>query len=225
LLGFQKRQNLRTSDILLLAAWAGMALISQRNIPLFSLAAGPALAILLNAWLADWQFLRFYTGLEERLARMGRRLTGWFWSGAAILILGVASLATASSGSTGVQPGFDPAVFPVKAVDWLIENPQPGKMFNYFPWGGYLLYRLWPDQTVFIDGQTDFYGETLTREYEQIITLGDGWDELLRAYQVDWIIIPSEGELSKELSVNPDWQTPYHDQFTTIFTRQSKTTR
>jgi len=30
------------------------------------------------------------------------------------------------------------------------------------------LYRLWPEKQVFIDGQTDFYGEALSREYAQV---------------------------------------------------------
>ena len=58
---------------------------------------------------------------------------------------------------------------------YLEDNQPEGNMFNYFTWGGYLLFELWPEKPVFIDGQTDFYGETFTRQYEQVITLDDGW--------------------------------------------------
>jgi hypothetical protein len=71
---------------------------------------------------------------------------------------------------------YDPAVFPVEAVDWLEQHPPEGNGFNYFIWGGYLLYRSWPERTVFIDGQTDFYGEALTRQYVQVITLTGDWE-------------------------------------------------
>jgi hypothetical protein len=66
---------------------------------------------------------------------------------------------------------YDPEKFPVAAVNWLETHPQDGEMFNYFIWGGYLLYREWPDLQVFIDGQTDFYGETLSREYLSVLAL------------------------------------------------------
>jgi hypothetical protein len=99
----------------------------------------------------------------------------------------------------------------VGAVDWLGANPPPGEVFNYFPWGGYLLYRLWPDQRVFIDGQTDFYGEHLTRQYEQVITLGDGWRQVLEQYQVRWVLMPPTSELVQNLSADPGWKLVYQD--------------
>lgn len=43
-------------------------------------------------------------------------------------------------------------------------------MFNEFNRGGYLLYRLWPQQGVLLDSQTDFYGEAAVREYQA------GWE-------------------------------------------------
>jgi hypothetical protein len=95
---------------------------------------------------------------------------------------------------------FDQAVFPVSAADWLERQPQTGAMFNYFPWGGYLLYRFWPSERVFIDGQTDFYGERLTRQYEQVITLAGGWQNVLSRYRVDWVMVASacrSGELGE----------------------------
>ncbi|MCJ7583514.1 MAG: hypothetical protein MUO30_01905, partial [Anaerolineales bacterium] len=114
---------------------------------------------------------------------------------------------------------FDPAVFPVQAVDWLEAHPQPGNMFNYFTWGGYLLHRLWPEQKVFIDGQTDFYGEALTRQYEQIITLAEGWENVLDQYAVTWAIIPTDSALSKAL-IAAGWQSIYQDATASIFIRK-----
>jgi hypothetical protein len=92
-------------------------------------------------------------------------------------------------------------------------------MFNYFPWGGYLLYRTWPQQQVFIDGQTDFYGEDLTRQYEKVITLGDGWQETLVDFDVDWVIMPADSELSLALDLNQSWERKYTDQTAAVYFR------
>ena len=88
--------------------------------------------------------------------------------------------------------------------------------------GGYLLYRQWPDILVFIDGQTDFYGETLTREYEQVITLSEGWEQILEKYQVDWMLIPEEAILAKALIEHTGWETLYEDETAIIIKRVSK---
>jgi hypothetical protein len=89
-------------------------------------------------------------------------------------------------------------------------------MFNYFTWGGYLLYRLWPQDTVFIDGQTDFYGESLTREYEQVMYVNQGWETVLEKYNVDWVIVPSDTPLVNSLQDELDWIPIYHDDTASI---------
>ncbi len=113
---------------------------------------------------------------------------------------------------------FAEEVFPVNAVDWLEENPIEGNGFNHFPWGGYLLYRLWPEQLVFIDGQTDFYGEDLTRQYERVITLSPGWQQVFREYDISWVLIPSESPLASYLDASEDWEMVFSDQTAVIFT-------
>ena len=88
-------------------------------------------------------------------------------------------------------------------------------MFNFFTWGGFLLYRLWPEQKVFIDGQTDFYGEALSREYVQVETLQDGWENTLAKYNVDWVITQSGQPLEKALTAI-NWTVIYQDETTAI---------
>jgi hypothetical protein len=92
-------------------------------------------------------------------------------------------------------------------------------VFNYFPWGGYLLFRAWPEVTVFIDGQTDFYGEALTREYEAVITLAEGWEQVLAQYDVDWVIMPPDSQLVRALRQDADWIEAYGDATAVILKR------
>ena len=89
-------------------------------------------------------------------------------------------------------------------------------MFNSFLWGGYLLYRLWPEYTVFIDGQTDFYGEALTREYTHVISLSDGWEAVLRKYDISWALITSDRPLVRALQNELEWRILYRDETAVI---------
>jgi hypothetical protein len=53
----------------------------------------------------------------------------------------------------------EPDLFPEKASDALQAMGIKGKIFHYTQWGGYLLYRLFPDCTVFTDGRGNFTKE------------------------------------------------------------------
>jgi hypothetical protein len=117
---------------------------------------------------------------------------------------------TAASAEAG-RNRFSGDVFPVEAVNWIEDHPSSAPVFNYFPWGGYLLFRSWPDQTVFIDGQTDFYGESLTRQYEKVITLSDGWQDVLAEYRVGRVLMPADSVLAEELIQADGWQLVYLD--------------
>jgi hypothetical protein len=75
---------------------------------------------------------------------------------------------------------------------------------------------MWPEQTVFIDGQTDFYGEALTREYTQVTTLAEGWESVLKKYDIAWVIVQSDKPLVKTLQDQMGWRVVYQDATATI---------
>jgi len=78
------------------------------------------------------------------------------------------------------------------------------------------LYRNWPEQQVFIDGQTDFYGEQLTREYEKVISLSDGWRAILEKYGVERVIMPAKSEIVRRLSNDEEWVLSYVDETSAV---------
>ena len=84
-----------------------------------------------------------------------------------------------------------------------------------------MLYRFWPNLHVFIDGQTDFYGEQLTREYETVITEEDGWQAILDKYAIQWLILPSDLAFSKHILINDQWNVLYQDD-TSLILRKSQ---
>lgn len=206
-----KKSPLSSSHVFSIAAWAGMGLVSMRNIPLFGIVAVYGLAEALSGESAS------EPGLETRLMAMEKRLAGWTWSAAIILLVIFAYGRGAYLDAQQKGNQFDPQVFPVAAVNWLDDHFLAGEGFNYFPWGGYLLFREWPGRKVFIDGQTDFYGEALTRDYEKVITAAPGWQAILNRYGVSWILIPDKIELSKTLDQSTDWSQVYHDSTSSIY--------
>jgi hypothetical protein len=220
--GLQSKR-FESGRLFLAAAWLLMALYSTRNVPLFALVSVPLLAAGIGDWLSanhhrlGW-LSRFFH-LDQRLLQTDRSLRGFLWPLLALLVLIIGFQRGAKLDFQQRGNAFDGDVFPVVAMDWLEMYPQQGKVFNYFPWGGYMLYRDWPEQVVFIDGQTDFYGEDLTRQYEQVLTLSPGWEDVLQQYEVTWAIVPSDGATGAGMRASGNWHSIYRDSTAEIFSR------
>ncbi|HAF49235.1 MAG TPA: hypothetical protein DCL08_08380 [Anaerolineaceae bacterium] len=210
----------KSTLLIVSAAWLGMSLYSARNIPLFGIVSAPLLASVMDDLIhqtsSKFKFVKWFKGLDHRIKNMEKNLPGILWPTMSIILIIVGALLGVQVGSEERRYAFDPEVFPVAAVDWLENNPQEGEVFNYFTWGGYLLNRQWPEYLVFIDGQTDFYGEALTRQYMQVINLENGWESVFEQYGVDWAILPSDEIASRYIPVDLGWEIIYKDDTTTI---------
>jgi len=120
--------------------------------------------------------------------------------------------------SGGDRYAFEPESFPVRAVAALDELSLHGNVFNEMPWGGYLLYAR-PDIPVFIDGQTDFYGEQVFREYADVVYVRPGWDQILSDRGVTWALIPPGGPLAERLRSDSSWEEAWSDGTATVLVR------
>lgn len=205
-------------------AWLVMALYSARNIPLFIIVASPLLAQILAEFFtgiaSSGRFLQKAGAFDAGLMNVDLRLKGILWPVLSVVIVVIGFSAGLTFTREGKANAYDPAEFPVEAVNWLKDNPQEGEMFNYFTWGGYLLYRQWPRHLVFIDGQTDFYGEALTREYQQVMNLEDDWQVVLDDRKVDWVILPAKELAARALEQSEDWGVVYRDDTTLLLHRR-----
>jgi hypothetical protein len=198
-----RKKPLPSAHGILLTGWTIMGLYSARNIPLFAIIAVP----ILSQSAAEIAKNSFWGKREIKFFIIEQRLQGFTW-----IILGILISAWLMFlPSFQAYNEFDKSRFPVDAIDWLDNHPQEGQVFNYFSWGGYLLYRQWPETLVFIDGQTDFYGEKFTREYESVIVGDHGWEQILEKYSVTWIIIPKSSSLAATLQLHPGWKISYQD--------------
>jgi hypothetical protein len=108
----------------------------------------------------------------------------------------------------------------VAAVERLDELGMSGPVFNQMHWGGYLLYAR-PDIPVFIDGQTDFYGEELSREYLAALNGQAGWRAVLDRYDVEWTLIGAGQPLVQLLALDPAWRRIYTDDVAAVYRREA----
>jgi len=218
LFALMQERKLQVRESLLLAGWAVMSLYSVRNMPLFAVITAPIYGGLIQPW-AEKMFNRAKQAQGPRESE--EVLRGYVWVVLPVLFFGFLLWRGVPLDQQGTGNIFLPNKMPVQAVDWLEQNPQDGKMFNHFVWGGYILYRMWPTETVFIDGQTDFYGEALMREYLDVINMSAGWQKILDEHEVSWMLVPRNESLAKYLyTVDDDtWYLIYEDETAVIFRR------
>jgi len=112
------------------------------------------------------------------------------------------------------------SVFPVRAADALQAVGKPVRIFNYYDYGGYLLWRLYPHGSrIFIDGRVEVYGSVLFSRYLRVSYLADGWPSVIAQTDPDAIVLPSGHPLVGLLEQDPAWQLFSHDRVATVFTR------
>jgi hypothetical protein len=111
-------------------------------------------------------------------------------------------------------------VLPVAASDALGRLDKPIRIFNYYDYGGYLVWRLFPSGSrVFIDGRVEVYGPTVFADYLRVNNLAPGWPDVIRRAHADAIVLPSSHPLVRLLEQDPGWQRFSRDGVATVFTR------
>ncbi len=212
------RKKITLVDTLQLLAWSIFGLVSARNIPLAVIIGLPILSSIYgDRWNKSHVEIQLNTDRSE--ITWGSRMTLISFFSPMIITVFIVGLVT-NAPNFQSRNKFLPNVFPVDAVSYLEIHPPKGKVYNEFTWGGYLLYRIWPNQKVFIDGQTDFYGEDLTREYEQVYFGLENYQEILEKYQIEWVIVKSSSNLARLLDKNNEWGIMYQDELAVIFSRK-----
>jgi hypothetical protein len=205
-------RRVRVSDWLLAAAFGAAALMAFRNILLFALLA-PVLIATYFPFKWRWP-----------------RLTG----------IAVAVLLATGSGVGLAQGRF----FQLRAAEWqypsgaaqfLIDNHITAPLFNPYEAGGYLIWRLWPQERVFIDGRA--LNESVYQDYRRILynrggnpeAMSGPRAEALDRYRVGAIVLDSflyfsgrQYPLATALlaAPNAEWKLVYQDAQWMVFLRE-----
>ena len=225
------RVRARTSEWLLAFALLYLALSSQRHVPLFVLAAAPLMARCAQALLGLASSL-FPRADRRPLAQAALRWTparpmGQTATLGAINLLLLMVVATGMIAYRAV-PNLRPeaqaasikAALPVQAADALARAGRPVRVFNYYDYGGYLLWRLYPDGgRVYIDGRVEVYGPQVFSRYLRVSYLASGWQDVLTQAHPDAIVLPSAHPLTGVLGQDADFRLLSRDDVATVFIR------
>ncbi len=211
LAAFFARPRVSLANAALLAFFCYATLRSGRHVPFFVLAAVPVLGAACETILGKY--------LPALPVEEPPRLR---WKAYHIALAGLLLLA-ALGRSLSVfrqQTESEEEKFPARALAWFRENRPPPNLYNTYDWGGYLLWHLYPEYRVFIDGRADLYGDEFIEEFLRIYRAEKGWEAGLERYGVNTVLIQPSAPLAKVLQQSDSWARAYGDEQAVIFIRR-----
>ena len=202
-------------ELILILMFTNMSLYSVRYIPLFSIIAAPILLRQSEAILArsDGKLAKFLNKRSDNISEIDRSAKGYLWPVAAVVL--IVFLAQAGK----INFTFSEKTKPVDAVKFLKKEKINGNMFNNDEFGDYIIYAACPEYRVFFDGRSDMYGVDIFKEYQSVVSIFPGWNEVLKKYNINWIIYNANSALSLFLMQRDDWKLIYADEVANIFVK------
>jgi hypothetical protein len=204
--GLKAKKEISTVNILLCVIFSYLALMAVKQIAFFAVVSIPILSDLLSEVFP----------FKEKSQK------------SKVLLYVVSMLSTASLLAIGVyqlinleqkQTEFMTKSFPIEAVRYIKENGITGKTFNSYNWGGYLIWNMYPQYKVYIDGRCDMYGANFVTRYVDIYVTKPGWQKALQTDDIEYVLIEPNTYLAYALQDSTEWKTIYSDDVSILFER------
>ena len=208
-------RRLRPSSLALLLVTMCMGLYSVRHLAIYAIVAAPVLSELLDAALATLR----PEHCSQVQSSAGLSFVAKAGLNAIVLVAVAVYAATHVQHVLRSQANAEAARFPIAAVNFLATHQLPGPLFNYYDWGGYLVWRLYPGYGVYIDGRADLYGDSFMNRFAATYGLTGDWVTPLRAWRIRTVLLPPNSALATALKSLPEWKEVYGDSQAVVLTR------
>jgi hypothetical protein len=209
----------RPGELLVLVVTAVATLRSSRNVPFFALVAIPLLAEHSWHWVINQPWGEWFTKPERR--ETGSALS--FKIVLNILLLLVTPLAvivTRVGNSVASQQATEASLYPAAGANFIAREKPPQPIFNEYVWGGYLIWRLYPEYRVNMDGRADVYGDALVEEFLAVHDGEPKWREALDRQGIRTVLVKPDVPLASLLREDSAWQRAFEDNASVIFVRK-----
>ena len=109
--------------------------------------------------------------------------------------------------------------YPSVAVAFVQANQLAQPIYNEYAWGGYLIWRLYPDYKVYIDGRADVYGDSMIDEFLDIHEGSPTWRQKLNQRGIRTVLVKPDVPLASLLREDREWHNVFEDKQAVIFVR------
>jgi hypothetical protein len=207
-------RRMRPADLLLWLAFFYLALGAVRNVVLFAIVATPLLV----------------RNLNQALDRRSGRAPAHAWAGIAVTLLVLIAAGDVARGrfkdriggyrsiGFGVMEGLNP----IAAAEWIARVRPPAPIAHWLGDGDYLIWRLWPDYRVMLDGRLEVFGAEGLQQFEvrepaqfRALDARFHFGSVLLNHRVAF------SNLVAWLYASPFWRIAYLDDVSVLFVRDA----
>jgi len=203
------------SELLLLLVTCYAALRTGRHVPLFALVAVPLLSEHAFEWWISHRQSAWLSHTQRPVPTAKTVLN------AGLLMLLVVGLVFRIGKALQDQRTHESERWPVAAIQFMQSHPLPRELYNSYDWGGYLIWKLYPQYRVSIDGRAEVYGDELTAESIDTYKGLGNWRDVLNRHKVRTVLVGPNAPLANLLETSCDWDKLYVDEQAEIFVRNN----
>jgi hypothetical protein len=210
-------RRLRPREVLLLSVMTYAALRSVRHIPIYALIAIPMLSALALSWLQERGFAKRFEQKQTPVTPVKMLVNAVLLAG--FLVFMVVRIRYVILR----QPEKEAQELPLAAVSFIAAQHPPAPILNHYNWGGYFIWRLYPEYRVYIDGRADLYGDSFMDDLATTYYLrGDSWRNPFEKWGIRTVVLPPDAPLVTALRELPDWETVYADSQAVVLTKKAR---
>jgi hypothetical protein len=111
-------------------------------------------------------------------------------------------------------------IYPVGSVEYLAEIGFKGNLLVTFDWGAYVMWKLHPQVRVSMDSRYEAaYPAWLVDENYSFFMARENWQNILKAYPTDLVLIPKTLPLALVMPQQKEWKKVYTDRTSELYAR------
>jgi hypothetical protein len=207
-----RRSSVRLYEWILFPALLAVCAIFFRFNSLFAFLLAPTLAAQLSEW------------------KLSGHLRWWIPALISAALLARVAAVETEKYTYRRGAGVFEGILPVRASEFIKANDLQGRMFNSYNHGGYLIWQLWPERQVFIDGREDVYVKAgVIDEYLGAFDSRENWELLVARHGIDYAVLnyPVEVPPSPDSSLDrlafdrSSWALVFMDDAATVYVRRN----
>jgi hypothetical protein len=193
------RQKWKLDEVLLMAFALGAALVHVRFLFFAGLIVAPMLA----------PRLKLFPPYQREWDQP--------WLNAGIMAAIVGAMIFLFPSAAHLQQKVD-AEFPTAALQFMQQEHLNGRIFNDYPWGGYMEWYA-PELKPLIDTRTDIFIYNGVFDDYLRVTANDHPFQILDKYKIDYVLLSPQRPLTYLLEHSGSWRPIYTDKVATLLER------
>ena len=106
-------------------------------------------------------------------------------------------------------------------MEFIKQNKLEGNLLSNFGYGSFIAYKLYPQNKIYMDGRyEEVYNNDLIILLKQFYLIENNWDEILKKYPPDIMILENWYPIYEKINQEKDWIKAYETEMFGVFIKK-----